>query len=139
MESLDTIITDLKGIATSMEYTGPTVDALIYLIANGIYKNNLNAVSAILEASNTRCRLVNSAIQHAKDLGYTVDRGRNQHIVIKGITPTQSRTVRAFEQARKIGNLYLYYAHDQSLESSNTTEVEFVVYLCSKNLKICSW
>lgn len=127
MDSLATIINDLKNIATGMNYTGPTVDALIYLMANGIQKNNLNSTVAVLEASNTRCRLLNSAIQHAKDLGYSVNRGRNQHIVIHNLQVIESKTVKKFDQAAKIGNYYLFFASNQILKSNELIDIDFIV------------
>lgn len=127
MDSLATIINDLKNIATGMNYTGPTVDALIYLLANGIQKNNLNSTVAVLEASGTRCKLLNSAIQHAKDLGYSVNRGTNQHIVINNLQVIESRSVKKFDQAAKIGNYYLYFAKDYTLKSDNLEPIDFIV------------
>jgi hypothetical protein len=126
METLDNIITDLTSIAQDKGYDGPTVDALIYLLANGIYKNNLNAVNAVLEASASRCRLLNSAIQHAMDQGYSVNRGTNQHIIVKNLLPVAKKSVKKYDQALKINGLCLYYAKDYDLED-NAREIEFIV------------
>lgn len=127
MDSLATIINDLKNIATGMNYTGPTVDALIYLMANGIQKNSLNSTVAVLEASNTRCKLLNSAIQHAKDMGYSVNRGRNQHIVIHNLLAIENKEVKKFDQAGKIGNYYLFFASSLILKSNELIDVDFIV------------
>jgi len=113
MQTLNGIISDLSQIAADKQYEGPTVDALIYLMANGIYKNNLNAVNAVLEASKKRCKLLNSAIQHAQDAGYSVNRGTNQHIHIENYTTVLvNKPYKKYEQAKKMDGKTLYYAHD---------------------------
>ena len=126
MDTLDTIIRDLTSIAQDKNYTGPTTDAMIYLLANGIYKNNLNAVVSVLEASASRCKLLNSAIQHAMDKGYSVNRGTNQHIIINNLLPAVTKTVKKYDQALKVNGLYLYYAKDYQLEN-NASSIEFIV------------
>ena len=97
MQTLNEIIADLKDIAISNNYEGATVDGLIYLMASGIYKNQLNVVNTAREVSPSSCTLVNSAIQHAQDKNYSVYRGRNQHILIKYATPIETKQVKKFD------------------------------------------
>lgn len=128
MQILNDIISNLTKVANTMGYTGPTVDAIIYLAANSIYNNEINAITAVLEASPSRCKLVNSAIQHAKDVGYSVNRGTNQHIKIKGMTAVETKSYKKFDQAAKVGNYYLYFADDINVTSGTSySEIEFIL------------
>ncbi len=127
MDSLNKIINDLNEIASANNYKGPSIDALVFLLANSIYTNNLNAVTTVLEASSTRCKRVNSAIQHAKDIGYSVNRGSNQRIIIKDLEAVRTERITQYTQAVKVGGVYLYYANDYDLVSGNKYEIEFVV------------
>jgi len=128
MEALNDIITELTTIAQDKKYEGPTVDALIYLMANGIYRNNLNAVNAVLEASQKRCKLLNSAIQHAQDGGYSVNRGTNQHIFIRNFTSTTpGKTHKRYDPAHKVDGLTLFWASDGDLSGGENGTLELIV------------
>ena len=128
MEALNDIITELTTIAQDKKYEGPTVDAMIYLMANGIYRNNLNAVNAVLEASQKRCKLLNSAIQHAQDGGYSVNRGMNQHIFISNyLTTTPDKSHKKYDPAYKVDGLTLFWAKDGDLSGGEDGTLELIV------------
>lgn len=132
MQTLNEIIADLKDIAISNNYEGATVDGLIYLMASGIYKNQLNVVNTAREVSPSSCTLVNSAIQHAQDKNYSVYRGRNQHILIKYATPIETKQVKKFDVCTRIGKYLLVYARDYTFESGTRFNGDIELILCEK-------
>jgi len=127
MDSINSLVNQLKATARKLNYTGPVIEALCYLLADGIYKNSLNSITTLLEGSPTTCRLVNSAIQHAMDRGYSVNRGANQKITISNLFPTRTFSVKKYDQAVKVGSYYLYYNDDYSFTPGLVAPVEFVV------------
>ena len=131
MQTLNEIISDLSKIAQEKNYEGATIDALIYLSACAIYKNQLNTVNTVLESSASKCTELNSAIQHAEDKAYSVMRGKNQHFLVKGARPLISNKVKKFDECCKIGKYKLLYAQDyDNLTSNEQCDIELI--LCTK-------
>ena len=130
MQTLKEIISDLTKIAKDNNYEGATIDALIYMLASGIYKNQLNVINTSLEMSPSMCSLTNSAIQHAQDKNYSVYRGKNQHIYLRYVIPNETKSVKKYDVCTKIGSYKLVYAHDYKFESGvnlGTTELELIL------------
>lgn len=132
MQTLQEIIDDLQDIAEKKNYQGATVDALIYLLASSIYKNNLSSIVTILESSGSKCTLLNSAIQHALDKMYSVPRGKNEHITITNARPIESFSVKKFDECQKIGKYKLLYAKDYTFNNNEMYDIELV--LCTELL-----
>ena len=130
MQTLDEIISDLKTIAQNNNYEGATIDAIIYMIASGIYKNQENVINTALEVSPSTCSLTNSAIKHAQDKNYSVYRGKNQHILLRYVTSNEDKSVKKFDICCKIGKYKLLYAHDYTFESNTRYNGDIELILC---------
>ena len=128
MDTLDTIIQDLSSIAKSMNYSGPTIEALTYLMASGIYKNELKVLTTSQELLASNCTLVNSAIQHAQERPYSVFRGKNQHIIIHNVIPNEKKKVRKYDTCTKCGKYTLVYAKDYDFTGKyKSGDIELIV------------
>lgn len=130
MQTIDEIISDLQTIAKDKNYEGATVDALIYLMASGIYKNQMNNISTALELSPTTCTLTNSAIQHAQDKVYSVYRGKNQHILLRYVVPNETKEVKKYDVCTRLGKYKLLYARDYKFETGTRYNGDIELILC---------
>lgn len=129
MKSLSTIISELQGTADALGYEGPVTEALIYLLADAVYKNEITAVNAVLEASPSKCINLNSSIQHAYDNFYSVYRGKNQTFNITNLRPIKNFKVKKYDQMVRVGNYGLYYAQDYEFHAEviNTGGIDVIV------------
>jgi hypothetical protein len=134
MLSLSAINSRLTTLASSLNITGPIVESLISLLSDAIYANEITSVNTVLESSFSRSTLLNSRIQHAGDLMYSVYRGKNQGLYfnvddssVAALNPVKYTSVKKFDQAVKVNSLYLYYNNDYTFTENSSPNIELVV------------
>lgn len=130
MDTLLTIKERLADIASNSNLTGPAVDGLVLLLADSVYRGLVGNTTELLERSFSRCRILNSAITHAFDRGYSVFRGQNQIIAISNVLPIETRTVAQYDVAIETGGYKLVYAENYSFSSLVETK-DIKLILCS--------
>jgi hypothetical protein len=128
MKTLSDLQSELSTIATNLGFGGVFIDSIVNLLAEAVYRNEITSINTLLEYSSSRCILTNSAIQHACDLGYSVPRGRCQHLYIDNLIPVTDMVVDQYDDAGSVNNYHLYYAHPYTFVSNELQEsVEFNV------------
>jgi hypothetical protein len=112
MYTLEEFKSATNKVISNSNLTGVVAEALGNVISNALYLNEINSINTVLESSFTRSTLLNSRIQHASDLMYSVPRGRNQVIDIVNAVATTNISVKKYDLLAFTNGLYLYYNED---------------------------
>lgn len=134
----DEIIEKLTAVANRLNIDTKSIWVvfLINLAAEVVFLWQGISEWKVLEASLSRCILVNSALQHASDLGYCTHRGNLPRITVDGARPLKPLRVNKFDLCADLNGYKLYFAEDYSFDFvDDTTRYSFDLIVSQESIK----
>jgi len=91
------------------------------ILSKYLYLHQIQDISILLEQSFSRCKMLNSRIQHAADNFYSVNRGSNRLISLSELGCTERVEVKKFDLISTYGDFKLFYAQDYTHNNLGAT------------------